>query len=75
MLLVEGGPERLDATEPNYRRVRLHGVDLEVDRLGRLGAVDAYVSRHGPLVDGGGPVPLGGKRQEELQALLGHPLG
>jgi hypothetical protein len=75
VLLVEGGPARLDATEPNYRRVRLHGVDLEVDRLGRLGAVDAYVSRHGPLVDGGAPVPLGGKQQKELHALLDHPQG
>ena len=75
VLFVDGGPERLDATEPNYRRVRLHGVDLEVDRLGRLDAVDAYVSHHGPLVDGDGPVPLGGKPQDELHALLGHPEG
>jgi len=75
VLLVDGGPERLDATEPNYRRVRLHGVDLEVDRIGRVGAVDAYVSRHGPLVDERGPVQLGGKRQEELHALLDHPEG
>ena len=75
VLLVEGGPARLDATEPNYRRVRLHCVELEADRLGRLHTVEAYVSRHGPLVDGGAPVPLGGKGQDELHALLGHPLG
>ena len=75
VLLIEGGPERLDATEPNYRRVRLHGVDLEVDRLGRLGTVEAYVSHHGPLVDGDGPVPLGSKRQDELHALFSHPAG
>jgi hypothetical protein len=75
VLLVAGDRARLDATEPNYRRVRLHGVDLEVDRLGRLAAVDAYVSRHGPLVDGGGPVALGARPQEDLRGLLGHPAG
>ena len=75
VLLVDGGPARLDATEPNYRRVRLHGVELEVDRLGRLGTVDAYVSHHGPLTDGAGLVPLGSRPQEELHALLAPPQG
>jgi hypothetical protein len=71
VLLVGGDRARLDATEPNYRRVRLAGVDLEADRLGRVGAVEAYVSRHGPLVVEGVPVPLGARSQAELRALLG----
>jgi hypothetical protein len=75
VLLVAGDRARLDATEPNYRRVRLHGVDLEVERLGRPYAVEAYLSRHGPLAVGGRTVPLGTRSQEELRALLGRPLG
>jgi len=71
LLLDAEDQTRLDATEPNYRRVRLHGIELEADRLGALGAVDAYVSRHGPLVADGEPVPLGARPQEELRALLG----
>src|SRR4051794_18917197 len=75
VLLVAGDRARLDATEPNYRRVRLHGVDLEVERLGRPYAVDAYVSRHGPLKIDGELVPLASKPQDELLDLLCHPRG
>src|SRR5205085_871040 len=57
VLLVEEGRARLDATEQNYRRVWLYGLDLEVERLGRLDAAEAYVSRHGALVCEGATVP------------------
>lgn len=60
----------LDATEPNYEPVTLRGVDLAVDRLGELAEVDAYVSRHGPLLLGGAPVGLGALPQERLRAVL-----
>jgi hypothetical protein len=70
VLFVDEGRARLDATEPNYRRVWLHGVDLEVDGLGRLDAAEAYVSRHGPLVIDGRPVALGSRPQPELRAAL-----
>src|SRR3954470_21332429 len=73
VLFVGHDLARLDASEPNYRRVRLHGVDLEVDRLGRGETVEAYVSHHGPLVDGDGPVALGARPQEELRELLDRP--
>src|SRR4051794_35074206 len=73
VLLVAGDRARLDATEPNSRRVRLHGLDLEVERLGRPHAVEAYVSRHGPLALGGRLVPLASKRQEELLEALDRP--
>ena len=46
------------------------GRGLEVDRLGRLGAVDAYLSKWGPLLDGGEPVPLGSRPQVELLTLV-----
>jgi hypothetical protein len=71
VLLVDEGRARLDATEPNYRRVTLHGLDLEVDGLGRVACAEAYVSRHGPLVLDGAPVPLGSVPQPELRAVLG----
>ena len=71
VLLVDEGHERLDATEPNYRRVTLHDLDLEVDGLGRVPSAEAYVSRHGPLVLDGAPVPLGSVPQPELRAALG----
>ena len=61
----------LDATEPNYDRVVLDGVDLEVDRLGRLERVEAYVSKWGPLLVDGAPVALGSRPQDELLALVG----
>ena len=70
VLFVEEGRARLDATEPNYRRVWLHGVDLDVDGLGRLRSVEAYVSHHGPLVLDGAPVALGARPQPELRAAL-----
>src|SRR3954453_7731498 len=59
VLYADESLARLDATEPNYRRVWLRGLDLAVDRVGALDAVQAYVSRHGPLVIDGAPVPLG----------------
>ena len=69
VLLVEDrGP--LDETEPNYDRVRLTGLDLEVERLGRVEAADAYVSKWGPLLVDGRPVPLGSRPQSELLNLV-----
>jgi hypothetical protein len=68
LLLSDRGP--LDVTEPNYDRVRLTGLDLEVERLGRLDAVEAYVSKWGPLLVDGRPVPLGAMAQWELLAAV-----
>jgi hypothetical protein len=68
LLLDDRGP--LDATEPNYHRVELTGIELEVERLGRLRAVEAYVSRWGALEHRGRPVPLGALPQERLLALV-----
>jgi hypothetical protein len=65
-VLLLGDPAPLDVTEPNYHRRRLTGLDLEVERLGRLDAVDAYVSKWGPLEVGGQPVPLGSMPQDTL---------
>ena len=65
MLLLDD-PAPLDVTEPNYHRRTLTGLDLEVERLGRLERVDAYVSKWGPLEVDGRPVPLGSLPQEEL---------
>lgn len=56
----------LDATEPNYDRVRLTGIRLDVERLGRLDAVEAYVSRWGPVRVDGALVPLGSLPQAAL---------
>jgi hypothetical protein len=70
VLLVEGGAGDLDATEPNYRRTRLRGLDLEADVLGAVAEADAYVSRHGPLLVDGRPVALGALTQAELRAAL-----
>lgn len=69
-VLLLGDRAALDATEPNYRVERLTDVDLEVDRLGRVDAVDAYVSRWGALLDGGRPVGLGTRSQAQLRAIL-----
>jgi hypothetical protein len=66
LLLDDRAP--LDATEPNYELATLRGLDLEVDRLGRLGAVEAYVSRWGPLLVDGRPVALGALSQADLHA-------
>ncbi len=71
VLLVEEGRARLDATEPNYRRVWLHDAELEVDGLGSLHGAEAYVSRHGPLVIDGEHVALGSLPQTDLRAALG----
>jgi hypothetical protein len=68
LLLDDRAP--LDATEPNYRLERLSGLALEVERLGALDAVDAYVSRWGPLLVDGRPVALGRASQQELRAIL-----
>jgi hypothetical protein len=70
VLLVEEDLARLDATEPNYRRVPLQPIDLEVDGLGAVERAEAYVSRHGPLVIDGDPVGLGARPQGELRAAL-----
>jgi hypothetical protein len=67
VLLVEDRRE-LDGTEPNYRREVLTGLDLEVERLGAVEVVEAYLSRWGPLLVDGRPVPLGALPQERLLA-------
>lgn len=69
LLLDDRGP--LDATEPNYERLHLTGLDLEVERLGRVEAAEAYVSRWGPLRIGGRLVPLGSVEQHELLVHVG----
>ena len=71
VLLLEESRARLDASEPNYRCVTLHGLDLDVDVLGRVESVEAYVSRHGALTLEGATVPLGARPQAELRAALG----
>jgi hypothetical protein len=69
-VLLLDDPAPLDVTEPNYHRRTLTGLDLEVERLGRLESVDAYVSKWGPLEVDGRPVPLGALAQEELLRML-----
>lgn len=64
LLLEDRAP--LDATEPNYVREALDGLRLEVDRVGPLRRVEAYVSRWGPLLVEGRPVPLGSVSQSRL---------
>jgi hypothetical protein len=68
LLVADRAP--LDATEPNYELVTLRGVELDAERLGPLREVDAYRSRHGPLLVGGAPVALGARPQRELRALV-----
>lgn len=70
VLFVDEDRARMDATEPNYRRVWLHDLDLEVDRVGPIASAEAYVSRHGPLIIDGAVVPLGSRAQPELRAAL-----
>ena len=71
VLLVDpGAGAALDGTEPNYTRERLEGLDLEVDRLGRLTSADAYVSRWGPLLVDGRPVALGALPQAALREIV-----
>jgi hypothetical protein len=60
----------LDGTEPNYDRVRLEGLDLEVQRLGRIEAIDAYISKWGPLLVEGEPVALGAMDQSDLRRII-----
>jgi hypothetical protein len=64
--------EALDATEPNYDRVRLPAAALEVfgNEVPAVGAPMAYLSKHGPLLVDGDPVPLGSRPQDELIALV-----
>jgi hypothetical protein len=66
LLVADADRAALDATEPNYDLVRLTGLALDVERLGRLSEVDAYVSKWGPLLIDGEPVPLGARPQPEL---------
>jgi hypothetical protein len=68
LLVADPGP--LDETEPNYHRVRLTGLDLVADRIGRIDAADAYVSKWGPLLVDGRPVPLGSRPQGDLLTLV-----
>ena len=70
-VLLLDDPAPLDLTEPNYHRRRLTGLDLEVDRLGRVDSVDAYVSKWGALEIEGRRVPLGTLPQAELLRILG----
>ena len=70
-VLLLDDPAPLDVTEPNYHRRRLTGLDLEVDRLGRVDTADAYVSKWGALEVDGRHVPLGALAQEELLRILG----
>lgn len=66
LLATEGQRRLLDATEPNYERVELRGLDLRPRPAAReaaatLGLDDAapaaaYLSRHGPLRVGGSAV-------------------
>jgi hypothetical protein len=73
LLVAAEGRAPLDASEPNYDRVTLTGLDLEVDRLGRLDAIEAYVSKHGALQLAGAPVPLGSRPQTELLRAVRSP--
>jgi len=66
LLVADADRAALDATEPNYDLVALDGLALDVDRLGRLDRADAYLSKHGPLLIAGAPVPLGALPQPDL---------
>ncbi len=66
LLVADADRGALDATEPNYDLRTLTGVVLDVEHLGRLERVDAYVSKHGPLLIDGAPVPLGALPQPRL---------
>jgi hypothetical protein len=66
LLIADADRGALDATEPNYDLVTLTGLRLDVERLGRLDAADAYLSKWGPLLIDGAPVPLGALPQARL---------
>ena len=73
LLVADADRAALDATEPNYDLVALAGLHLEVERLGRLDAADAYLSKHGPLLIDGAPVALGALPQGRLLTAVGSP--
>lgn len=51
--------ELIALTEPNYDLTRLEDIRCELEDGGRLSEIDAYVSRHGCLLDSdGSPVAL-----------------
>lgn len=73
--------ELIALTEPNYDLTRLERVRCELEDGGRLSEIDAYVSRHGCLLDAdGSPTALAAiaardrcfpvRSQEEAQALF-----
>jgi hypothetical protein len=66
LLIADADRGALDATEPNYDLTTLTGLELEVERLGRVDAAEAYISKWGPLLVGGAPVPLGALPQPRL---------
>jgi hypothetical protein len=72
LLLDPQAAALVDRTEPNYDRLRLTGLDLEVDRLGRVEVADAYVSRWGALHLDGHTVPLGAMSQAEVLRRFGR---
>jgi hypothetical protein len=73
LLIADADRAALDATEPNYDLVALTGLRLDVERLGRVDAADAYVSKHGPLLVDGAPVPLGALAQPRLLTAVRSP--
>jgi hypothetical protein len=73
LLVADADRAALDATEPNYDLTPLAGLDLEVDRLGRLDRADAYLSKHGPLLVDGAPVALGALPQLQLIRAVRSP--
>lgn len=51
--------ESIALTEPNYDLTRLEGIRVELDDGGMLDELDAYISRHGCLLDVNGfPIAL-----------------
>lgn len=50
--------QALTATEPNYELTRLEGLDCRLEGGGAVEALDAYLSRHGPLLLDGLPLAL-----------------
>ena len=64
--------DALDATERNYDRIRVPAERLELhsDDIAAVDFAMAYVSRHGPLLVDGEPVPLGSRPQDELLELV-----